>query len=364
MVAGGCGVALRLDDVDLVRDRALVEQFQAGDVAGFEDLYRRYYGRLYRFCLKRVGDPLEAEELTQESFVRAFRALSGFAGERRFYPWLSVIAARLCVDNHRRKARTEPSADIDTGVVDGGQDKVVDAVDIDLLNQALARLGPRHREVLRLREEEGWSYQHIASHYDVSLGTVEALLWRARRALKREFIAVAGPESGGALASVPLLGYLARRMHGLRMRMAVWSDKALPAIANGAISMAVVVGSSAGVTALVNNGPAAQAATAAPNAAASLSTVLPAGVSSAVIVPAVPTAASSATTHTTPAVKNSSDVKQVGTMKIATGNTAQQDYENNPYRVAVGNTGVSIDPAEGLRQVTAALQLATQGLNR
>jgi RNA polymerase sigma-70 factor (ECF subfamily) len=253
-------VALRLDDVDLVRDRALVEQFQAGDVTGFEDLYRRYYGRLYRFCLKRVGDPLEAEELTQESFVRAFRALSGFAGERRFYPWLSVIAARLCVDNHRRKARTEPSAEIDTGITDGGQQKVVDAVDIDLLNQALARLGPRHREVLRLREEEGWSYQHIASHYDVSLGTVEALLWRARRALKREFIAVAGPESGGALAGLPVIGWLARRMQAMRVRVAEWSDKALPAIANGAVSMAVVVGSSAGVTALVHDGATAAAA--------------------------------------------------------------------------------------------------------
>ncbi|MBV8693216.1 MAG: sigma-70 family RNA polymerase sigma factor [Actinobacteria bacterium] len=242
-----------------MRDRALVEQFQAGDVAGFEDLYRRYYGRLYRFCLKRVGDPLEAEELTQESFVRAFRALSGFAGERRFYPWLSVIAARLCVDNHRRKARTEPSADIDLGMTDGGQEKVIDAVDIDLLNQALARLGPRHREVLRLREEEGWSYQHIASHYGVSLGTVEALLWRARRALKREFIAVAGPE-GGAAAGVPFIGWLVRRMHSLRMRVGQWADHALPAVANGAVSMAVVVGSSAGLTALVSDGPSAATA--------------------------------------------------------------------------------------------------------
>src|SRR5581483_9150270 len=255
-------MALRLDDVDLVRDRALVEQFQAGDVAGFEDLYRRYYGRLYRFCLKRVGDPLEAEELTQESFVRAFRALSGFAGERRFYPWLSVIAARLCVDNHRRKARTEPSADIDLGMVDGGQEKIIDAVDVDLLNQALARLGPRHREVLRLREEEGWSYQHIASHYGVSLGTVEALLWRARRALKREFIAVAGPEAGGAAAGIPFIGWMIRRFHGLRMRVAQWTDHAMPAIANGAVSMAVVVGSSAGMAALVHDAPTAVAASA------------------------------------------------------------------------------------------------------
>jgi RNA polymerase sigma-70 factor (ECF subfamily) len=356
-------VALRLDDVDLVRDRALVEQFQAGDVAGFEDLYRRYYGRLYRFCLKRVGDPLEAEELTQESFVRAFRALSGFAGERRFYPWLSVIAARLCVDNHRRKARTEPSADIDTGVIDGGQDKVVDAVDIDLLNQALARLGPRHREVLRLREEEGWSYQHIASHYDVSLGTVEALLWRARRALKREFIAVAGPESGGAFASLPFIGYLVRRMHSLRMRMAEWNDKVLPAIANGAVSMAVVVGSSAGITALVSNGPSAAAAgRAATVSIANTATALPAEAPAAsasepaaivrTSVPGSPTAA--------PAPLNTPSAVH-GFARVNNSAEAQQEIDQSAIQLNLGIVSIGANPAV---MVPHALQAVRQAVNK
>lgn len=339
-------MALRLDDVDLVRDRALVEQFQAGDVAGFEDLYRRYYGRLYRFCLKRVGDPLEAEELTQESFVRAFRALSGFAGERRFYPWLSVIAARLCVDTHRRKARTEPSADIDTGVIEGGQDKVVDAVDIDLLNEALARLGPRHREVLRLREEEGWSYQHIASHYGVSLGTVEALLWRARRALRREFIAVAGPESGGALAGVPLVAWLTRRMHAVRIRMAEWGDKALPAIANGAVSMAVIVGSSAGVTALVHS-PAASAASGAP--AASL-TVIRASTGSTTIVDAPAAAAASvhsfaAPNDAAPAASQVHTYVATSGFSVSSNPQARDDSNHHPTHLDLGLAGAWIDPS-------------------
>src|SRR5204862_4279643 len=102
----GEGMALRADDVDLNRDSLLVERFQSGDTEAFDDLYRRYYARLVRFCLRRVGDPHEAEEVAQEAFVRAYRALPRLTGERRFYPWMTVIAGRLCVDSHRRRSRT------------------------------------------------------------------------------------------------------------------------------------------------------------------------------------------------------------------------------------------------------------------
>ncbi len=84
--------------------------FQSGDGRAFEDLYRRYFQRIYRYCLKRVGDAHEAEELAQEAFVRAYSAMPKLSGERRFYPWLSVIASRLCVDTHRRRGRTSPTA--------------------------------------------------------------------------------------------------------------------------------------------------------------------------------------------------------------------------------------------------------------
>src|SRR5581483_2451317 len=231
--AKGVPLAIRADDVDLMRDRALVEQHQAGDAAAFEDLYRRYYGRLFRYCLKRVGDRHEAEELTQEAFTRAYRAMPALRGERRFYPWLSVIASRLCVDTHRRLGRTEPTAEIDAGAVDdGGERRVEAAADRALLGEALRRLSPRHREVLELREQHGWSYQRIAHHYDMSLGAVEGLLFRARQALRREFLAAAGPESGLA-AGVPVIGWLVRRLHAARFRLdeaaAGWAG--LPALA-------------------------------------------------------------------------------------------------------------------------------------
>src|SRR5690349_8000237 len=130
-------MALRADDVNLGRDRALVELFQSGDGRAFEDLYRRYFQRVYRYCLKRVGDPIEAEELAQETFVRAYSAMPRLGGERRFYPWISVIAGRLCVDHHRRRNRTTPHAEVELGVVDGGQEAILGEVDKEFLTLAL-----------------------------------------------------------------------------------------------------------------------------------------------------------------------------------------------------------------------------------
>lgn len=232
-------MALRVDDVDLVRDRALVERFQEGDPAAFDTLYTRYFGRLVRFCQKRVGDPHEAEEIAQEAFTKALRALPTFEGERRFYPWMTVIAGRLCVDAHRRRGRTEPSSSVDLGVIDGGQERIVDLVDVEILRTAMGELAPRHREVLDLRELQGWSYQQIADHYGVTLGTVEALLFRARKALKREFMAVVGGDRNWA--ALPVLGGLLRRIAGWKARLeAAGSAAGLPALGGSAVAAAVI----------------------------------------------------------------------------------------------------------------------------
>src|SRR3954464_5750580 len=110
-------MALRADDVDLDRDRVLVERFQAGDRDAFDDLYRRYFDRLRRYCQRRVGDAYEAAVLAQEAFTRALRAMPGLVGDHGFYPWMTVIASRLCVDAHRRTSRTVPVAEIDLGSV-------------------------------------------------------------------------------------------------------------------------------------------------------------------------------------------------------------------------------------------------------
>ena len=245
-------MAIRIDDVDLTRDAALVERFQAGDSGAFDELYRRYFRRLERFCQRRVGDSHEAEELAQEAFTRAYLAMPGLSGERRFYPWVSVIAARLCVDTHRRRGRTEPSDVIDLGTTDGGMDRVLHEEDVAALNAAMVRLVPRHREVLMLREHEGWTYQRIAEHYDVSMSTVEALLFRARKALRREFAAVnAAPGGssrgvGGTLAGLPVIGWAARAFHAAKAKAATIGAAGVPALA-GIASVVMIVGGTAAI---------------------------------------------------------------------------------------------------------------------
>jgi RNA polymerase sigma-70 factor (ECF subfamily) len=218
------------DDVDLGRDRGLVERCQAGDAAAFGNLYARYYERLLRFCLRRLSDRHEAEDAAQEAFARAWKALPRFAGERRFYPWLTVIAGNICTDMLRRRARSTPHDDMEltaqraggvvgaVGVVGGvggvGEDtfeeRVLAAVDAELVTRAFDRLSERHRRVLAMREGSGWTYQEIADHEGVAVGTIESLLWRARQALKREFAFVS--DSKEALAGfLVATGALLRR---------------------------------------------------------------------------------------------------------------------------------------------------------
>lgn len=177
---------------------------QEGDGAAFAELYTQYHDRLHRFCVRRLVDRDEADEVTQEAFLRAWRALPSFSGEQRFYPWLTVIAKNLCTDALRRRARYGTVEDFDRQPVNdatradpsattmSSEEAVMAAFDGQLAAEALTRLSDRHRNVLALREEAGLSYQEIARAEGVEISTVETLLWRARQALKREYAQLAG----------------------------------------------------------------------------------------------------------------------------------------------------------------------------
>jgi RNA polymerase sigma-70 factor (ECF subfamily) len=206
------------------RDRALVERCQRGDTSAFDDLYLRYYARLCRFCLRKLHDPVEAEDTAQEAFARAWRALPTFNGERRFYPWLSVIASNLCVDLVRRKMHSTPAddeaLDLVACPVEGGQEAHVEGrTDRELLVKAMGRLSPRYQEVLELREGREWSYQRIAQHKGVEISTVETLLYRARRSLRREFLLLSDVRVGLA-GFLVVLAKLVRYPHKRVLRLA------------------------------------------------------------------------------------------------------------------------------------------------
>jgi RNA polymerase sigma-70 factor (ECF subfamily) len=198
-------------ECNLERDRDLVERCQAGDSRAFDALYIRYRRRLFRYCVQRLHEPHEAEDVVQETFARAWRALPTFAGERRFYPWLTVIANNLCVDTMRRRSRLTPVESTRLESSDRGtyetEDAVLHEVDSKMVAQAYGNLSDRHQRVLQLREGYSWSYQRIAEHEGVGVAAIETLLWRARQALKREFSSLAGPEGrvGGLVGILALL---------------------------------------------------------------------------------------------------------------------------------------------------------------
>ncbi len=199
--------------VDLARDRDLVERCQGGDRTAFEELYHRYHRRLFHFCLRRLHEPYESEDAVQEAFTKAWRALPNFAGERRFYPWLTVIAGNVCTDVLRRRARMTPVDEVPLPLVDVDSrdvdELVLREVDTAMVVQALGRLSDRHQRVLQLREGSGWTTQQLAEHEGVAVPAMETLLWRARQALKREFAALA--ETGGRLGIALGLGAVALR---------------------------------------------------------------------------------------------------------------------------------------------------------
>ncbi|MHB8328891.1 MAG: RNA polymerase sigma factor [Acidimicrobiales bacterium] len=238
------------DDVDLARDRALVTRAQNGDRTAFDDLYMRYYRRLYRFCLRRLHDSHEAEDVAQEAFARAWRALPTFGGDRRFYPWLSVIASHLCTDVLRRRNRSTPVAEFHQGNIastdDGGEELMLAAVDSDMVAKAFTRLSDRHQRILHLREGSGWSYQRIADHEGVGITAVETLLWRARQALKREFASLAGADGrtaawiGGVLSLATLRRLLHMPVHSAR-RLATSGAKGAILAAGSAVAATAIV---------------------------------------------------------------------------------------------------------------------------
>lgn len=343
-----------LGAVDLDRDRLLVLRHQRGEDTAFDELYRRYHRRLLAYCQRRVGDRHVAEELAQEAFVRALRALPTFAGERRFYPWLVVIAQRLCIDHHRRAARVEPAAEVDTGSVEADHEALWASVDRRHLAAAVERLAPRHREILDLRERRGLSYQQIAAELEVPLTTIEALLHRARKALRREYAVVAGEDGVGAGRLVAFGGLAALVARAKGAVLALGPERLAPA-AIAAMAGAATVGL------LVLPGPGTdptpesvvvEAGVGGPDAAPA---ALPPTTAAAVAVPVAPTTVAAppppptAPGTTTAPLERPEPSLEVGPVAVF-GDDAGQAYvdgavEEMPVLLDLGLLRLGLDPA-------------------
>jgi len=188
------------DPVDLSRDAELVARFQSGDEDAFVELFRLYFIRLSRYCARRMGDAHDGEEIAQEAFARALVALPRLAGERRFYPWLCVIASNLCMNALARRARMQVGSIRDRGEYDRRLEELVDGVDRALLRAALTKLATRDRAALEVWANGG-SSAAIADRLGCSTATADVAVHRARRRFRDRFLALNRDEAACAPAA-------------------------------------------------------------------------------------------------------------------------------------------------------------------
>ncbi len=180
-------------DTDTRPDRALVHEAQHGREEAATVLYQRYYPRIYSFVSHFTYGRANAEDLTQEVFVRALNALGRFNGQYRFEHWLLRIAKNLCIDEARRNVRQPALTDPrELPELEGipAPDYVWESVSRDMVatvvHRALQALPSRQRAVLVMREMEGMSYADIAQVVGTNPRGVEATLRRARARFRME----------------------------------------------------------------------------------------------------------------------------------------------------------------------------------
>lgn len=163
----------------------LVARAQGGDSRAFEALYRVTVDRVYALCLRMCADAEEAAELVQDVYVRAWQNLASFRGDSLFTTWLHRLTVNLILQDRRSKARRRSREVLDGDMERFGQAAVsaMPGTRVDL-ERAIAGLPPKAREVLVLRDVQGYKYDEIAEMTGVTLGTVKAQIHRARGLVK------------------------------------------------------------------------------------------------------------------------------------------------------------------------------------
>jgi len=181
---GGAVIELARDDVSDEAGR--VARARNGDVAAFEGLYQEHVGRVYGLCLRMTGHPATAEDLTQDTFVSAWRSLPGYEGRSRFSTWLHRIAVNTVLAQRRAPlGRHEVSMTDDEGeTMDFVAEQAMDdATPIDL-ERAIAALPPGARDIMVLHGIYGYSHEEAAGMLDLAVGTCKAQLHRARQLMR------------------------------------------------------------------------------------------------------------------------------------------------------------------------------------
>jgi RNA polymerase sigma-70 factor, ECF subfamily len=177
--------------------RELLEAARRREPGAFEELVERTHRRVYTLAYRLVGDRHEAEDVAQEAYLRAYRALPGFRGEARFETWLHRITANTAMNHLRRRGRFgDVLAEDDERVVrveEPSRAALDDVVERDEIERALGTLPAGQRAVVLLKDVYGFTCAEIGEQIGISEGAVKVRLHRARRRLKEQ---VYGPDRG------------------------------------------------------------------------------------------------------------------------------------------------------------------------
>ena len=179
-------------------DHELVARVQRGDSKAFDLLVRKYQHRIVALIGRYVPDWSECQDVAQEAFLRAYRALGSFRGDAQFYTWLHRIAVNTAKNHLVANGRRPPTDDIDVADAEqydsGIRLRDNDTPERELMRQqmeqtvmrAVESLPEELRTAITLREVEGLSYEEIAARMDCPIGTVRSRIFRAREAIEQE----------------------------------------------------------------------------------------------------------------------------------------------------------------------------------
>ena len=175
-------------------DLELVKRVQRGEKSAFDLLVLKYQHRIGAVIGRFVPDHAEAQDIAQESFMRAYRALQNFRGDAQFYTWLYRIAVNTAKNHLVAMKRRPPTSDVEVDDAEhftGARMQDNDTPEHELLREEIARevsqtvaaLPEELRQAITLREVEGLSYEEIAETMDCPIGTVRSRIFRAREAI-------------------------------------------------------------------------------------------------------------------------------------------------------------------------------------
>lgn len=178
----------------------LINKVKAGDHDAFAKIVDLYKGQVYNICLRLIGIPAEAEDIAQESFIRAYTNIERFETDKKFSTWLFKIATNLCIDYLRKK---KPGASLDAELpgTDGynmyaqlaasdpsPEEQVAASEMSDWLHAEIRRLPPKYRSAIVLKYVEDLSLKEISEILDIPVPTVKTRIHRGREALRKRLV--------------------------------------------------------------------------------------------------------------------------------------------------------------------------------